>query len=538
MRLLPPADDRARYVVFLLLFLAPLLFGGLALLLGQDANWDLRNYHWYNAYAFLNGRYGFDLLPSQIPYFYNPLLDIPFYLLATHVPAKVAGFVLGAVQGLNFVLLFLISFSALEIETSYRKILISAFLAALGMFGGEGLSLIGTTFGDNLTSLGVLLAVLLIIHNHKRLLLDRPQKAYALIFGFGILPGLMMGLKLPEVIFCVGTCFALLFAGGAWQRRFMLSLFFGFGILLGVALSLGHWAWALQVHFGNPLFPYFNDTFKSPMLGNINLRDTKFLPHNVFEAISFPFLFAENPLRVGEIPWRDWRIPILYIVLPLSIFMRFALPIQSREILTRSYATRYLLWMGGISYVAWLGMFAIYRYIVPIEMLAPLLILCALALWPVSNRTRLVVTTLLLFVIASSITPGNWTRRTSWSDHFVETGIPSLGNTSNLMILMAGIEPYAHLIPQFPPEIPFVRIQSNFSDPGQANGMNQLIHNRVDAHKGRFMILIPQWNEKDAERAMGYFGLHFAPQPCQKVEDRLYDVSPMELCSVIHTNQG
>ena len=59
-----------------------------ALVLGQDANWDLRNYHWYNAYALLNGRYGIDLLPAQTPTFYNPALDVPFYLLATHVPAQ------------------------------------------------------------------------------------------------------------------------------------------------------------------------------------------------------------------------------------------------------------------------------------------------------------------------------------------------------------------------------------------------------------------------------------------------------------------
>src|SRR5687767_13972866 len=37
----------------------------LNLTLGQDANWDLRNYHWYNAYSFLNGRFGFDVVPAQ-----------------------------------------------------------------------------------------------------------------------------------------------------------------------------------------------------------------------------------------------------------------------------------------------------------------------------------------------------------------------------------------------------------------------------------------------------------------------------------------
>ena len=95
---LPPKGQHARQWALAFLALAPFAFGLLALALGQDANWDLRNYHFYNAYAFLNDRYAMDLLPSQTPYFYNPMLDVPFFLLATHASAKFAGFVLGFVQ--------------------------------------------------------------------------------------------------------------------------------------------------------------------------------------------------------------------------------------------------------------------------------------------------------------------------------------------------------------------------------------------------------------------------------------------------------
>src|ERR1700733_1409092 len=122
-RLLPPPKHRVRSLALFLLALAPFAFGALALALGQDVNWDLRNYHWYNAYAFLNGRYGFDLLPSQTPWFYNPLLDVPFYLLATHVPARTAGFALGFVQGLNFPLLFMLAHATLVIANPRHKVI-------------------------------------------------------------------------------------------------------------------------------------------------------------------------------------------------------------------------------------------------------------------------------------------------------------------------------------------------------------------------------------------------------------------------------
>src|ERR1700749_1383059 len=94
LHLMPPKGHRAWRLALAILILMPFAFGALAVALGQDANWDLRNYHWYNAYAFLNGRYGFDLLPSQTPYFYNPTIDIPFFLLATHASAIVAGYAL------------------------------------------------------------------------------------------------------------------------------------------------------------------------------------------------------------------------------------------------------------------------------------------------------------------------------------------------------------------------------------------------------------------------------------------------------------
>jgi hypothetical protein len=42
-------------------------------------NWDLQNYHFYNGWAFVHGRLGWDLAPAQIQTLHNPLLDLPFY---------------------------------------------------------------------------------------------------------------------------------------------------------------------------------------------------------------------------------------------------------------------------------------------------------------------------------------------------------------------------------------------------------------------------------------------------------------------------
>jgi hypothetical protein len=49
------------------LLLAAMLLAGAAsvLLLRQDVNWDLQNYHFYNGWAFVHGRLGWDLAPAH-----------------------------------------------------------------------------------------------------------------------------------------------------------------------------------------------------------------------------------------------------------------------------------------------------------------------------------------------------------------------------------------------------------------------------------------------------------------------------------------
>ena len=535
---LPPVGQRARKLALAFLFLAPIAFGFLALFLGQDANWDLRNYHYYNAYAFLNNRYGQDLLPSQTPYFYNPLLDVPFFLLATHASAKVAGFALGFVQGLNFLLLFGIAHAALIVPNPRHKVIVCAALATLGMLGGGGIAQIGTTFGDNIVSLGVFLSAALVVRHLERLSRDKASHVFGLALAFGLPMGMMTGLKLPCVIYAVGLCGGLLFTRDGWRRGLMLSFAFGVGVLLGIAITLGDWAYFLQKNFGSPLFPYFNDLFHSPLAPAVSARDTQYAPHSLSDIFLMPFIFAKSSFRVGEIEWRDFRITVLYVLLPLAVVLRlfFGRNRAPTDALAAPYPARYLLASFSIAYVVWLLMFSIYRYAVTLEMIAPLLIVLAVGLLPLKIGTRSLVSAAILIVIAVSMQPGNWHRRATWLDHFVEADIPPLGDTSHLMVLMAGIEPYSHLVPTFPPEVSFTRIQSNFSSPEQDKGINKLLHQRVDAHRaagGRFMLLMPNWQVETAPFALSFFHLKLAPTPCKTVTDRLFDDSKMSLCTII-----
>ena len=43
--------------------------------------WDFANYHYYNAYAFLNNRLNYDIAPASVNTFFNPLIELPLYFL-------------------------------------------------------------------------------------------------------------------------------------------------------------------------------------------------------------------------------------------------------------------------------------------------------------------------------------------------------------------------------------------------------------------------------------------------------------------------
>ncbi|MGZ3274643.1 MAG: hypothetical protein ACXU8Z_12840, partial [Caulobacteraceae bacterium] len=71
----------------MLLFLLPPLFAVAAVALGKEAAWDFLNYHRYVPYALLHNRLGFDLAVGHAATYYNPLLDVPVFLISEHAPA-------------------------------------------------------------------------------------------------------------------------------------------------------------------------------------------------------------------------------------------------------------------------------------------------------------------------------------------------------------------------------------------------------------------------------------------------------------------
>src|SRR5690606_20733074 len=143
----------------------------------------------------------------------------------------------------------------------------------------------------------------------------------------------------------------------------------------GIAATAGHWMWFLWTTFGNPLFPYFNQYFGSPMGLAASYRDLRFIPESWLEGLFFPVVFSIDPRAVGEIVFRDYRILAAYLLLlatPFVFLVRRGHAARPPGVETA--VARYLIAGAALSFAVWAVMFAIYRYLIPLEMLAPLVI--------------------------------------------------------------------------------------------------------------------------------------------------------------------
>ena len=502
---LPLNNNRAHGIAVVALCVAfPLGFGALALVLGQDTNYDLRNYHWYNPYAFLTGRLALDIGPAHANTFYNPLLDVPVYLLGQALPAKAVGFLLGTVQGLNFVLLFALLRALIVAPSPAQHSGFAAVVAGVGVLGGGHLSLVGTTYYDNVVSLAVIGTALIVAASASTIFAGPMRSSVARTAVAGLVLGAGAGLKLPTAVFAVGFCAAFLVTAGSAGRRFGLAFAFGFGVLGGMAIFAGPWMWYLWTEYDNPLFPYFNEVFRSPMGLPASYRDTRFIPQSLWETLAFPFLFSFDPYRVGEIVFRDFRILAAYGALLATPFIPWGWRRAHRSTApaVEPLGARYVIAAAALSYAAWIPLFSIYRYILSLEMLAPVLVTAAVGLWPVAPRARVAAVATALAVVAVTAKPGSWGRLENWTERFVEVEAPALPRPDATLVVITGFEPVAFVIPAFPPPVAFVRLQGYLNNPDDGDtGLNRRVRERLARHGGDIYLLFSDWGAEHPDWA-------------------------------------
>jgi hypothetical protein len=267
----------------------------ISLALGRDANHDLLNYHYYNAYALLQGRWGVDHVVAGAHTFLHPGLDLPFFAMTQGSlngwPRAVAALQAGYAGLLAFLALALANLVCHG--NAGRATGASALVAAFGLSGAATVGEVGATQNDiqvGCLILGALLALLLAAGADHAGEVRRGVRLWLLA---GALGGAAVGLKLTAVAFPPALALAAALASGPGAaRRARAVALLGLGGALGCALAYGAWGWFLWEWFGNPFGPFFNDIFRSPWFPPENPRDTNFLPKGMVQALAYPLFRA------------------------------------------------------------------------------------------------------------------------------------------------------------------------------------------------------------------------------------------------------
>ena len=518
---------------------ASVAFAILALALGQDANYDQQNYHFYSPYALLNDRILFDIFPAFIgPTFHNPIPYLPFYWLAWNAPPMLTGALLGALYGLAYAPLCLLA-KTVPPRPLRRSKPAAMALAALGLTGAVAIGENGTSFIDNLMSALALsgLAVATVAIPSLARASQMRATLWAAISGFPL--GLAAGFKLTMAVYCAAFVLATLIVPRRWLDRMALAVAAGTGIGVGILLAGGPWFAIMWAKTGNPLFPYLNQVFQSPLASVESYRDLSGIPDSLWQALLFPFLMVSGRDMDTVVPFFDLRVTMLYAIAIIAIPV---LAIRRRR-RALNLAARFVLMFAAVSYVLWLILFSNWRYLVPIEMLAPVLITALVGVIVPAPRMRhatVLASGALLGVVAITTRPADW-GHVPWGRELYGVHIPPIARPDQALVLMAGTAPTAFMISFFPGHIRFIRLEGFSAGMWDTSkGLFHIGEELVRAHENDIYLLYGFDQEAGARTVAGYLSLVLDRSACQTVENRLQAADgpdgPVLLCLLHHAD--
>lgn len=506
------------------LFAGVLAFGLVAVLWGPTTNWDLRNYHLYDAWAFLNVRIDTDIAPAQLQTYFNPLLQVPFYLTATRWQIEAHLFLLGTLQGLNGVLLYLLARRVLPQSLQGDGPGMALAAAFTGVTSATVLGQLGTTIGDNLVSIAALAAL--------ALALERDGPSWRRAGGAGLLLGAGTALKLTLAPIALGIVLAIVLATpGRRRRRVLVAL--GTGAATGFLLLGGWWMWALWQRFGNPVYPQFAALFHGPLDPPFPVRDLRFVPDPPWRAFAWPFAPAYDWRTLSEIKFRDLRVPALALGTLLLPWWRRR---QHTGESVRGLGNALLCGLA-LAYAGWLTLFGYHRYLAAVEMLAPLALLLLIErAMARSQRLRATAATILAALVLTT-NPPNWGNAPQGSGP-LELTLPAVVPVRGAMVLLAGDAPSSYLAPAWPESARFVRVQSNFhGETWPPYAFDRRLAQAIDTHAGPLVVVHARGQESLADAGLARMGVARDRSHCGTVRTPLAppDEPPLQLCAATRT---
>jgi hypothetical protein len=356
----------------LLLVLCAAIAGAVSWWLGQDINWDLKNYHLYNPYALLEGRLTTDFVPASLQGFFNPLADVPYYILATKLLLRLPR-VLAVLQGFYFGALVYFVCRLNWHGLAERTVLpaTTATIASLiGVSAAGVVSEIGTTFNDIQGALFVLWGVYLLMPRAKDDAIGMRRALWA-----GVVFGVAIGVKLTSGYYIFAAICAVFISSSLATSVRNVALMCA-GAAVCALLLCGPWFLWVYHQTGSPVFPLFNDIFRSDWYPPSDYTGGYFKPRSFAAALLNPLAWAQlNAHLITEVEFRDARFAAASIaavgILALltasgasKLFHR-----ENRHTFTLGRPTRFLFAFAVVAYLIWITQLGALRFGIVTEVL-------------------------------------------------------------------------------------------------------------------------------------------------------------------------
>lgn len=508
-----------------------LLFAASSSFFSTDATPDFKITHHYVGYAFINGREHIDLFPAGYhTRFYFGVDAFYFYLFKglNNYP-KIINIILSIPYGICAYCIFLIARDFVAFE-GWRRDVIAASAGVIGLTGASALPTLATSMTDILPGLPYVVALTFWLRNE---IAGRNTLAGTALAG--VIAGLSVGMKLTQTPLFIALMIVIAlrqFFGrrDAWREAFV----FGFCGFLAFLIMAGPWLWSNYAMTGNPIFPLMNNVFKSDLIAHSSYADTRFLPRTWKMELFYPAYWAFMVSHFAiELDMRDARILVgCFSSLVIVGFFLVRMIRQGNEFRASHLrmAGLYLAVIYLISYLFWLKIWSIYRYLAIQECLSVVMLLITLReiRVPLFQAGIQAIIYIPLAIIIGVTTQYPWWSRAQPTGVAVQVKVPVLEAHAMMLVL----DPYAHsyVIPYLTPSVPVVGAQTNINGPGSPGQLQTRVEGAIASHRG------PLWGMESpagypgvADETLKHYHLKRGAE-CSMVDTNIEDKPTIRIC--------
>lgn len=370
------------------------------MLIGKDLGWDITNHHYYLPFSWMEGRVGSDLYAAGPQSYQNPLGFFPFYFMVHWAwPSWLIGCVLALIHSLNLIFVERMARSLWK-DTPGREVwifsaLLLTWLAPIFLF------VLGSSTVDAIGSALVLASLLPILS-------DRAGRIGLL--GAGLLLALAFAIKQSNAIFVLAVAVVLLWQWLRGRRTFVDLLWCALGVLFGLLLGMGWYSWFMWQHFGNPVFPLYNNVFESPFAASTAAVAGRFMLDGFFDLFWRFWDIAQMKRFVYYEGFAPDIRPVLLVLFNLIVLVVVFVYLVFRRPLRPGYKAMDLdlLLFIAVAYVLWLLTSGNGRYALPVFLLCGLMLVRCLFVFLPAALARVVVLVAIFSQGAYVLTAGDF----------------------------------------------------------------------------------------------------------------------------------